>query len=138
LNYVATEMFDHAWVAQNYAQHAILSHDPDRCGQLLYEAAIQACNDAETDYDAQNWTRWGPHLEKAQQVAAVVHDLFPNTSEAFRLIRDEHRMIWTLLTRALLQRDISALRRARQEFEECLRQITQRLDARTDPVETNW
>jgi len=125
-------VIDSQAAAQQYQAHASLSNDPDYCGRLLYEAAVQACRDACQAHATQNWAQWNLHVGKAQQIAAVFYDVARMDSEAALVFKRYHQLVWGYLNTALLERDEAALRDAQGYLEECLRQIQARIAERSD------
>lgn len=126
--------------AYEYAEHAVLSDNPDYCGKLLYEAAVEACQAALAAEGEEAPAQWSHWVGRAQTIVAHFYDLSRTDSEDARFFQHYHWMIWNALNDALWQHRRDRLDEARSALEECLRQITARLQlqAATAPVNEAW
>jgi len=137
---MAQDLANTSSAAQEYQEHAALSQDPDYCGQLLYTAAVEACEAArvaEQEHDLAQWSYW---MGRAQMIVASFWDAARNDSEGAQLFKQYHLLIWSALNTALLQHDLDQLQTAHEALNECLRQINRRLKTRaaTASVDVAW
>lgn len=137
---MAQDLANASAAAQEYQEHAVLSQDPDYCGQLLYTAAVEACEAAQTadrNHDLAQWSFW---VGRAQMIAASFWDAARSDSESAQLFKQYHLLIWAALNTALLQHDLEQLHIAHEALNECVRQINRRLKARasTTSVDVAW